>query len=255
MIAAGEVPMVDCAVFADTQGEPKAVYAWLDWLEKQVPYPVHRVTRGNLWAAATHVRTTRDGLRQYTNTSLPVYTSRDDDAEKGLARRQCTRTFKIDPITSVLRKLLGRRAIRKSEGVLVEVLIGISLDEVIRMKPSRKPWISNSWPLIGKGMNRADCQAWFDRNDFPQPPRSACVYCPFHSDDEWLRLTPAEFQEACDKEIELQATFRSVPGLAHKVPYFHAKRIPLSQVKLIPGSKEKDQMGLFGNECEGMCGV
>jgi len=29
MIAKGEIPMVDCAIFADTMGEPKAVYEWL----------------------------------------------------------------------------------------------------------------------------------------------------------------------------------------------------------------------------------
>ncbi len=45
MAAAGEItPMPDCSVFADTQAEPGSVYKWLDWLEKQLPYPVHRVT-------------------------------------------------------------------------------------------------------------------------------------------------------------------------------------------------------------------
>ena len=30
----GEIkPMPDCAIFADTQAEPKKVYDWLDWLE------------------------------------------------------------------------------------------------------------------------------------------------------------------------------------------------------------------------------
>ena len=49
MAAKGEVtPMPDVAVFADTGYEPKAVYAWLDWLEKQLPFPVAKVTRGNL---------------------------------------------------------------------------------------------------------------------------------------------------------------------------------------------------------------
>ena len=34
----GEIPMVDAAIFADVKGEPKAVYTWLDWLEKQLNY-------------------------------------------------------------------------------------------------------------------------------------------------------------------------------------------------------------------------
>lgn len=41
-------PMPDCAIFADTQSEPAAVYRHLDWLEKQLPFPVHRVTAGSL---------------------------------------------------------------------------------------------------------------------------------------------------------------------------------------------------------------
>ena len=36
MIEKGEIPMVDAAIFADTMGEPKAVYTHLNWLEKQL---------------------------------------------------------------------------------------------------------------------------------------------------------------------------------------------------------------------------
>ena len=40
MIEKGQVPMVDAAIFADVKGEPKSVYTHLDWLEKQLSYPV-----------------------------------------------------------------------------------------------------------------------------------------------------------------------------------------------------------------------
>ena len=43
MYALGELePMPKAAIFADTQAEPASVYKWLDWLEKQLPYPVYR---------------------------------------------------------------------------------------------------------------------------------------------------------------------------------------------------------------------
>jgi hypothetical protein len=49
MAARGEIgPMPVCAIFADTRAEPKGVYAHLDWLERQLPFPVHRVSAGNL---------------------------------------------------------------------------------------------------------------------------------------------------------------------------------------------------------------
>ena len=58
MAARGEIAMPDCAVFADTQAEPPSVYRWLDWLEKQLPYRVYRVTAGDL---AETVCQRRDG--------------------------------------------------------------------------------------------------------------------------------------------------------------------------------------------------
>jgi 3'-phosphoadenosine 5'-phosphosulfate sulfotransferase (PAPS reductase)/FAD synthetase len=49
MAARGQIePMPDYAIFADTQAEPKHIYSWLDWLETQLPFPLIRVTKGNL---------------------------------------------------------------------------------------------------------------------------------------------------------------------------------------------------------------
>ena len=57
MAAKGEItPMPDFAIFADTQAEPQSVYRWLDWLETQLPFPVHRVTKGDLTVDAVKIR-------------------------------------------------------------------------------------------------------------------------------------------------------------------------------------------------------
>ena len=49
MAAHGEItPMPEAAIFADTQHEPEEVYAWLDWLKEQLPFPVHEVSKGDL---------------------------------------------------------------------------------------------------------------------------------------------------------------------------------------------------------------
>ena len=44
LAAAGEItPIPDCAIFSDTGAEPASVYKYLDYLEKLLPFPVHRV--------------------------------------------------------------------------------------------------------------------------------------------------------------------------------------------------------------------
>lgn len=51
MAAHGEIgPMPDCAIFADTGWEPRAVYDHLAWLMsgKVLPFPAHIVSAGNI---------------------------------------------------------------------------------------------------------------------------------------------------------------------------------------------------------------
>ena len=60
-------PMPDFAVFADTEGEPKAVYEWLNWLEKQLPFKVYRVSKGNLQENSLIIKTSKKS----GNTYLP----------------------------------------------------------------------------------------------------------------------------------------------------------------------------------------
>ena len=201
MAAKGLVtPMPDCAIFADTQAEPPSVYKWLDWLEKQLPFPVHRVTAGSLTERITTTRLNRKTGAPYFSNMIPAFTE-NPDGSKGITGRACTFNFKIQPIQKAARRLGEIKRGQKTVGVVQ--WIGISLDEVSRMKDSREPWIENRWPLIEMRMKRHDCLRWMAANGYPTPPRSACSYCPFHSDAEWRRLRteePLEFEKACEVE-------------------------------------------------------
>lgn len=253
MYAAGELgPMPDAAIFADTQGEPARVYSWLKYLRERLPFPVETVTAGSLWDAATNVRETRDGERTYIEIGIPVYTL--DGIKGGLGRRQCTRTFKIEPIVRRCRDLLGVKRVMRSAGVLVRMAVGISLDECDRMKPSQTPWIESHWPLVERGFTRGDCLEWMQRGGHPEPPRSACTYCPFHSDAEWLALEPAEFADAVEKEKVIQRAYAQA-SVIKSVPFFHASRVPLGEVTLKKTEHGPEQLNAFRNECEGLCGV
>ena len=75
-------------------------------------------------------------------------------------------------------------------------MIGISCDEVSRCAPAQEPWIEKVYPLIDAGLYRAQCLRIVEEAGFPAPRKSACVYCPFHSDRFWMRLKlddPEEF--------------------------------------------------------------
>jgi len=242
----GEItPMPNGAIFADTGNEPKSVYKWLEWLEKQLPFPVHRVSAGNLGESALRLKVSKKG-NTYTKHAIPAFIV-DQHGKGGLLMRQCTSDFKIIPIQRKIRELRGKEQVSQ--------WIGISLDEVSRMKPSRKKYITNRWPLIELRMTREGCLQWMSKNGYPIPPRSACSFCPFHSDKEWLRLKneePEAFQEAVDFEVKYQETMKKVTGF-RGTPFLHRSHLPISQINF--GASTHGQRELFNNECEGMCGV
>jgi hypothetical protein len=225
----GELPMPDNAIFADTQWEPKAVYNHLDWLEGQLPFPVYRVTLGNL----------REAVIAGVFSSVPFFTS------KGLGARQCTYQFKLRPIHKKVRELLGNKTPKGG----AEMWIGISVDEMIRMKDSRVKYMVNRFPLIEKGMHRHDCLRWLERNGYPTPPRSACLGCPFKRDREWreTKKNAAEWEQTVEDDKALRQSSRKLPQ------YMHRSCKPLNEVDFST-VEDHGQMS-FLSECEGMCGV
>jgi hypothetical protein len=248
MAAHGEItPMPDAAVFADTQGEPRAVYEYLDWLMSGVlPFPVHVVTDGNLKGQIASQRP----YGKFLKVDIPAYVLAPDGS-KALINRSCTQDFKIKPIRRKVRQIVGLYGKRSPNEPVVEQWIGISLDEAIRMKPSREPWQKMRWPLIEKRMTRGDCLEWIKRHGYKRPVKSSCIFCPFHSDEHWRGLTADEFAEAVEVDLRLRAR-PSGDYRTKGVLYLHRSCKPLNEVGL---SIENEQIDMFNNECEGMCGV
>lgn len=253
LAASGEVrPQPDYAIFADTGWEPQPVYDHIDWLEGQLPFPVIRVTAGDI----------RQDLLSGQNstgqafTSIPVFITSPDGRKTSIVKRQCTREYKLSPIESELRDLLGLGyRERVPEGVFTELWIGISTDEAAyRMKGSRQKWIDHRWPLIERGWSRGDCRAWFDEQHPGRVlPRSACIGCPYHTDAEWREMRehdPVSWADAVLVDDALRSTQRA-ERFGGQV-FLHKSRIPLDQIDFGGGSR---QLSLFEEECEGICGV
>ena len=244
----------DCAIFADTHWEPPSVYEHIEWLRDRLSFPLHVVDNGRSLREDVKALTNRSGSRSYVD--IPVYLKGRDGEGDGIGRRQCTDNYKVRPIRRRIREMLGLRPRQRvPAGTTVELWLGISTDEAIRMKDSRDRWMTNRYPLIEAGMSRRDCADWWEaRYDRPLE-RSACVACPFQSRRRWVetkRRWPGLFAEA----VEIDDRMRG--GLAFaKEPYLHSLRMPLAEAVALD---ERDlgatvQADGFGNECEGHCGV
>jgi len=246
MIAHGELPMVDAAIFADTGWEPKKVYEWLDWLESQLPYPVYKVQKGNL-RTDTISRSNTSGGRF---ASIPWHMVMPN-GDRAMGRRQCTHEYKLIPLTKKTRELVGLVPRQRAKGILCQMLIGISTDEALRMKPSKEAWKVHQWPLIDQRMSRTDCLNWMSKKGYPTPPKSSCIGCPFHSDTEWrsIKADPESWADA----IQIDKVIRNQPKIRGQ-QFMHRSCKPLDEVDLSTAA-DHGQVDMFNNECEGMCGV
>ena len=85
-----------------------------------------------------------------------------------------------------------------------------------------------------------------------QRTRSACRYCPFRSNNEWLDLIesePAEFTKAVRFERAIQA-LQDVDKRLNGQIFLHSSCVPLDQIDF---SKCKNE-SMFPSDCTGMCG-
>ena len=256
----GDAPKVDCAIFADPGAEKLGTYEWLDWLESQLSFPVHRVmekdglTKSLEASAATGTRTANapfyakiGEFREYQGELIQI------SEREGMLRRTCTQEFKIKPIERKTREILGVAPGRRVPGgVKVNSMQGISVDEIQRMRESTRQWMTFTYPLVEMRLSRHDCKRWMGQNGYPEPPRSACVYCPYHSNNEWRDLRDndsAGWQEA----VRVDALIRSGHQETEQELYVHQSLKPLPEVDLTT-DEDHGQM-TFMAECEGHCGV
>ena len=217
----------DCAIFADTHWEPPSLYTHLDWLAERLGFPVYVVDNGRSLREDAKALTNHSGNRNFLD--LPVYLKGRDGEGDGMGRRQCTEHYKIAPVRRKMRELLGlSKGQRVPTGTAVELWLGISTDEAIRMRPSRDGWIRNRYPLIEAGMSRRDCMEWWKARYNRPLERSACIGCPYQSRQRWVE-TKRRWLELFAEAVDIDANMRGKLAFA-KEPYLHPRRVPLALV-------------------------
>jgi hypothetical protein len=257
MAAKGEVgPMPDFAVFADTQAEPTSVYKWLDWLETQLPFPVIRVTRGNLTDDSLKIIYRKKTGVKSMRRLIPLFGIKPNGEKTAALGRSCTADYKIAPILKEIKSRCGIK--RAQKNITVTQWIGISYDEMQRMKLPSNPWTQHRWPLVEKRMTRSHCKEWMARNGYPEPPRSACYYCPFHSNDEWRRLRnedPEFFAKAVDFDMQIRKMYQEEQTDMKMEVYLHSSCKPICEIDFSNDTDKGQSEWDFQSECEGMCGL
>jgi hypothetical protein len=232
----------DFAVFSDTGAEPAHVIEYKDYFSEFVKnefgFDIITVQHKNLDEEIDRFLKGEVGRV----ASIPLFT------ENGIIMRQCTQDYKIIPSDKFIKKEAGIKRKNKEQENSVGVWMGISLDEMQRMKRSTQWWKVILYPLIENGYRRDDTIKYVKRFGLKEPPRSACYFCPFHSNEYWKYLYK-NYPEEYSKAIEFDEKIRNYPGLEEKA-YINKNRIPLKDVDF-------NQTDLFDliDECDGYCGI
>lgn len=246
----GIIDKIDYAIFADPGAESIDTKKYLEWIIKWqyenngTPILVNK-EKNLLKDISVDENSTNQRF-----VSIPMFT-KDEYGEIGMLKRQCTNEYKIMVVDKTIRELYGLK--KYARNIPTTLIIGISLDEIERVKISSEKWKTLKHPLIEMRMTRMDCEKWLRENHLPIPPKSACIFCPFQSDSRWLdkkENNPEEWN-IC---VEVDKIIRNSKHKGISNPaYLHPSGKPLNEVDF-KNEKQYKIFQTFKNECEGMCG-
>ena len=214
----------DAAIFADTGWERREAYNLVrlmtDFAKNEFDFPI-------LWTPSGDLR--NKTLNPPNNfIQAPIFT-KNEAGTVGQGSRRCTSNYKRKPLKRLLRETFGN-----SEKF--ELWLGISLDEMIRMKPSDVKYITFRYPLIEKRWDRAMCEEWLMDNNIPVPVKSACVGCPYHDRALWAELNEEERKDVIevDEIIRHKHSHKTIIKTPEKRKqkvelYLYREGIPLTQ--------------------------
>lgn len=171
LAARGRIRRFDAAIFADTGWEPAAVYRHLERLTRiadAAGIPVVRVSRGNIRSDAL------DPAHRFASMPSPLAPTVSGAWPDG----KCTSEYKIRPIKAEVRRRLGYpHPKRVPAWVHAQMVIGISVDELMRARDSDVAYMRNVFPLLDLGWRREDCLRFLAAQGLPNTPKSSCVGC------------------------------------------------------------------------------
>lgn len=285
MALAGELERPDLVIFNDTRDEP-------GWVYQQVGSLRNRLTVAGIafvQPVATCWGIMEDLQSTDIHGSMPVFVQ-NVDGTVGRLRRQCTDYYKVKPGNLAIRWHLVRNGVipprpgtslqtfgwppatELYEGnnpvawedygmmlppiprtMAVECWYGYTTDEKLRAARKGLPaWQVARYPLLEKGLSRDDCMNWYAAHGRRAPLKSACIQCPYRSDEAWLwmkQTMPDAFEIACRSDEALRAPEIKRRGRAYArvrgEMYLHRLCIPLREIDfdaLVAGRRPQSSM-------------
>tara|TARA_R110000823_G_scaffold117707_1_gene241301 strand:- start:310 stop:1086 length:777 start_codon:yes stop_codon:yes gene_type:complete len=241
MSSLGQIDRADHAIFADPGAELPDTYKLWDylniWKERNNGIPLVK-KRKSLYDDLIKSQNSR-GKRF---ASIPAFTE-----SQGMVRRQCTGEYKINVVVQEVRRLHGLKKGQRMKPT--EMFLGISLDEIQRMKESQLYNIDYKYPLIEQRITRSDCVRFLEEHGFHNVKKSSCTFCPFHNNRNWKEIK-RDYPDEWEKVIKVDRAIRdsSNRGSDDKL-YLHRTLVPIEEAYL-----QEDQEELFMCE-EGYCGI
>ena len=154
--------------------------------------------------------------------------------------RKCTTEWKVKPINDATRKLYPTKSKKRP----VAMWLGISTDEITRMKESWVKSIENVFPLIELGLSRQDCYQILKQYNW-EVAKSSCYMCPYQV-KRWHENPELDKAIAYEKELQRVSQYR-------EKPFLHPAAIPLGEA--VKMQLNQTNLFTFQDECEGHCGV
>lgn len=220
MVALGDMPKPDLIIHADTTHEREDTYKFSMW--------------GSGWLEEMGLTVYTVRGKKQSALDPPWFTGKG-----GMLRRQCTEKWKIAPLNASLKTY----SLETGFTGKWEKWIGISLDEWQRVKSSTAKWYTMRYPLIERRMTRTDCAVYLKSNGLPIPPKSSCVFCPYHNKAGWQSVK--QNQVDWEKAMKIDEEIRDIsPDGA----FVHVSRIPVVNAVKIPQDFGFEQLDLCDSE-------
>lgn len=242
LIEEGKLPMPNIIIMADTGRE--ATRTWKYNVEHIFP---RMLAAGANVHIAPHSLAHVDIYAQNGDVLIPAYT------QNGKLPGFCSSKWKVAVIRRYLKNLYGH-------DFKCTMWLGMSTDEIERLRHSDVQWAENAWPLCGMPvsqdygirMTRTDCQQYVISRGLPPPPKSACFICGHTTNQEWARMKreePRDFAEAVKMDYLIRTNDQAT-NLAAKGLWLHKSRKPLDMVDFSQPDTGQTSFGCMDGICE-----